>query len=118
MNIIIITLITACPIKGQVRSECASHPGCHRTCNTTGPVACLPVCIINGCECPDGTVIDEDKNECVAPKECEGIIMSRSGFLLGVRKGGILFPLEIISPPELSLSDKLTLSQHLYSIVS
>ena len=31
-----------------------------------------PTCIINGCECPAGTVIDEDKGECVAPSECEG----------------------------------------------
>ena len=67
-----IILITACPIKGQVRKECASHPGCHQTCNTTGSVACPAVCIVNGCECPNGTVIDEDKNECVAPSECTG----------------------------------------------
>ena len=33
---------------------------------------CPAVCIINGCECPAGTVIDEDKGECVAPSECEG----------------------------------------------
>ena len=67
-----ITSITACPIEGQVRKECASHPGCHQTCNTTEPVACPAVCIVNGCECPDGTVIDEDKNKCVTPRECEG----------------------------------------------
>ena len=54
-------LITACLIKGQVRRECASHPGCHQTCNSTGPVACPAICIVNGCECPNGTVIDEDK---------------------------------------------------------
>ena len=66
------TLITACPIEGQVRRECASHPSCHRTCNTTGPVACPRVCIVNGCECPRRQVIDEDTNQCVAPSECTG----------------------------------------------
>ena len=68
-----IMLIVACPIEGQVRKECASHPDCHKTCNTTGSVVCPSVCIVNGCECPDGTVIDEDNNECVAPRECEGM---------------------------------------------
>ena len=67
-------MITVCPIKGQVRRECASHPDCHQTCNTTGPVVCPRICIVNGCECPDGTVIDEYKNECVTPNECEGML--------------------------------------------
>ena len=66
--------ILACPVKGQIRKECASLPSCHLTCNSTEPVACLDVCIINGCECPTGTVIDEEKNECVALSECKGII--------------------------------------------
>ena len=66
-------LITACPIKGQVRKDCASDPGCHPTCGDTAPISCPAICIINGCECPNGTVIDEDKNECVAPSECTGM---------------------------------------------
>ena len=65
-------LITVCPVKGQVRSECASHPSCHRTCTSTGPMACPAICIVNGCECPSGTVIDEAINECVPRRECEG----------------------------------------------
>ena len=65
--------IIACPVKGQVRKECASHPSCHQTCNNTGPFACPAICVVNGCECPPGTVIDEDINECVTPRECEGI---------------------------------------------
>ena len=69
-----IPLIAVCPVKGQVRSECASHPSCHHTCNNTNdPLPCPRVCIVNGCECPNGTVIDEDTNECVAPSECEGM---------------------------------------------
>ena len=71
-NLYVTLIIAVCPIKGQVRKECASHPGCHQTCNTTGPVACPAVCIVNGCECPNGTVIDEAINECVAPNECAG----------------------------------------------
>jgi len=34
----------------------------------TGP--CYGRDVQYGCECPDGKVIDEDKNECVSPKEC------------------------------------------------
>ena len=65
-------LIAVCSIRGQIRKECASHPSCARKCNSTYPIICPRVCNVNGCECPDGTVIDEDKNECVAPSECEG----------------------------------------------
>ena len=53
--------------------ECASPPSCHQTCNSTEPVACPAICIVNGCQCPPGTVIDWDKNECVLPGQCEGI---------------------------------------------
>ena len=68
-----VTLIAACPVKGQVRRECAAHPSCHQTCNNTNDqIACPLVCIVGGCECPNGTVINEDTNECVAPSECEG----------------------------------------------
>ena len=74
MVIISFTSIVVCPVKGQIRKECASHPSCHLSCNSTGPGVCPAVCIINGCECPNGTVIDEEKNECVTPRECkEGI---------------------------------------------
>ena len=69
-------LIIVCPIKGQVRRECASHPSCHQTCNSTGSTICPAICIINGCECPEGTVIDEDKWECVPRSECEGMFYS------------------------------------------
>jgi len=65
--------LIACPIEGQVRMECASHPLCHRTCNQLAGGPCPRICIVNGCECPAGTVIDEDKQQCVAPSECEGI---------------------------------------------
>jgi len=62
----------ACPIKGQIRKQCASHPLCHRTCNDDGSRPCPAICIDNGCECPAGTVIDVDKRECVDPSDCKG----------------------------------------------
>ena len=64
--------LTVCPIKGQVRQECAAHPGCHQTCDSTDPVVCPLVCVVNGCECPHGMVVDLTKRECVLPIECEG----------------------------------------------
>ena len=64
-------LIAACPIEGQIRKECASPPSCHRTCNSTGPIPCPRICI-NGCECPDGQVINENGTKCVTPNECKG----------------------------------------------
>ena len=64
-------LFLECPVTGQERKECASHPACHRTCDNLVGGPCPLICIINGCECPNGTVIDENANECVAPSECE-----------------------------------------------
>ena len=61
----------ACPIQGQVRSRCASDPSCHTTCeNRFTPRPCPTICVIGGCECPRGTVINEDSNMCVPPDEC------------------------------------------------
>ena len=62
-----------CLVMGQERKECASHPSCHRTCDKLGGGACPQICIINGCECPTGTVVDEDENKCIAPSECKGL---------------------------------------------
>ena len=64
---------TDCTIKGQVNKECASHPNCTKTCNNrNNPVACIQACIPYGCECPNGMVVDEERNECVATSECPG----------------------------------------------
>ena len=65
-----IPLTVGCPIKRQIRVKCAPHPSCHRTCNSSGILPCPAICIINGCVCPPGTVIDEEKNECVVPRKC------------------------------------------------
>ena len=67
-----VSLNAVCPIKGQIRRECADHPTCHPTCNKFGPMPCPRICIPNGCQCPPGTVIDERINECVTPIECKG----------------------------------------------
>lgn len=64
---------TDCSIKGQVIGKCASHPDCAKTCKNRTEVGCIQQCIPYGCECPDGTVIDEQKNECVAESECPGM---------------------------------------------
>ena len=59
-----------CPVQGQVRKSCAAHPGCTRTCtNRFAFRFCPQVCIVNGCECPTGTVVDRDLNRCVLPSE-------------------------------------------------
>ena len=55
--------------------ECATDPVCHATCNNTGPRPCPAICIPNGCQCPDGQVIDEAENKCVTPNECEGMYL-------------------------------------------
>ena len=61
--------ITACPVGGQIRVGCGS--ACNMTCaNMNMGIACPDVCIINGCQCPDGTVIDEQSNTCVVPSDC------------------------------------------------
>ena len=68
-----LTFIVACPIEGQVRLQCARHPSCHGRCNRNdNNTICPLVCIVNGCECPNGTIIDDVKKECVAPNECTG----------------------------------------------
>ena len=42
-----------------------------KKCNPSdddGP--CLERGVINGCVCPNGTIINEENNTCVAPSEC------------------------------------------------
>lgn len=60
---------TVCTIKGQVIQECALNPNCTTTCNNTNE-ACVYSCIPYGCQCPNGTVVDEANNECIATSEC------------------------------------------------
>lgn len=69
---------TECPIKGQNRTGCALHPNCTISCKDTDqPLkTCPEVCVVNGCECPRGTVVDEKKNECVPLSECPAGMLS------------------------------------------
>jgi len=58
-------------VQGQVKRDCAAHPSCATTCiNRLTPRPCLAVCVAGGCECPTGTVIDQESNRCVSPNEC------------------------------------------------
>lgn len=68
----ILSTIVTCSIKGQIRKNCTNDPRCARTCtNRFFFIACPLVCsIAGGCECPVGTVIDEDRNECVSSDKC------------------------------------------------
>ena len=72
---LIIFVLLDCPVGGQIRVECASP--CNTTCaNMNTLLACPAVCVINGCQCPSGMVIDEQNNTCVVPAACpttEGI---------------------------------------------
>jgi len=73
-DIVSISDCLECPIEGQIREDCASPASCHRTCDNLGEnILCPSVCVNNGCECPAGTVIDEDKEKCVAPRECQSM---------------------------------------------
>ena len=59
----------ACPVGGQIRVECGSP--CNTTCaNMNMLLACTAVCVVNGCQCPHGMVIDEQSNTCVSPTVC------------------------------------------------
>lgn len=68
-------LLPPCSIKGQSRKECALHPNCTMTCKDIGePLrVCAESCVVNGCECPNGTIVDEEKSECVPLSECPGM---------------------------------------------
>ena len=61
-----------CPVEGQIRKRCAPDPSCMLTCNMTelNDYCSTEICLLNGCVCPEGTVIAEDNNTCVAPSEC------------------------------------------------
>ena len=67
--VLLVTMVTECPITGQERSECASP--CNTTCsNYLMPIPCTANCVINGCQCPAGSVINEETNSCVVMENC------------------------------------------------
>ena len=74
--------VTACPIKGQIRIECAPLTICAATCSNNGvPRPCPRVCDDYGCVCPNGTVLDEDNNECIDASECPGTYMKATFYI-------------------------------------
>ena len=63
-------VIVACPIEGQVFTECGSS--CPLTCdNVNDTILCTTDCW-QGCECPSGMVIDVERRRCVEPSQCRG----------------------------------------------
>ena len=61
-------MVTDCLVTGQMRSQCAS--ACAFTCNDYRDAECTTECVVNGCQCPVGTVINEETNSCVAIEDC------------------------------------------------
>ena len=55
----------ACPIEGQMFTECGSS--CPLTCDIVN--VCTDDCW-QGCECPSGMVIDLEQRRCVEPSQC------------------------------------------------
>ena len=64
-------LLGVCPVKGQIQKNCSTCPT-YTTCVSRLFIrVCTPSCHNESrCVCPDGTVIDDDRNECVSPDEC------------------------------------------------
>ena len=67
-NFVLVTMATDCPVTGQERSACAKP--CNLTCSNYRDISCPTVCVSNGCQCPTGTVINEETNSCVAMDSC------------------------------------------------
>ena len=42
---------------------------CPPTCEDPEPASCEEECVA-GCQCPNGTVLDEKNNKCVLRKDC------------------------------------------------
>lgn len=63
--------ITDCPVSGQIRKPCALAESCTRTCkNIHKTISCHRICKPYGCQCPNGTVLNNDTKQCVKPDEC------------------------------------------------
>ena len=58
---------TQCPIEGQEYTECGT--ACPPTCGAIDPVPCTLQCVA-GCQCPSGTVLDEENKRCVEHNLC------------------------------------------------
>lgn len=51
--------------------DCAIDERCAYTCdNRNSSIQCRFPCVVKGCQCPDGKVVNKLTNKCVAPIEC------------------------------------------------
>jgi len=68
---LVCNLIIECTIKGQVKMDCALDERCANTCdNRNNSIQCPFPCVVRGCQCPEGKIVDELTNECVEPAKC------------------------------------------------
>ena len=58
----------SCPIRGQVFKECVECPGNPFTCANPNHL-CSRICV-QGCECPNGEVLDTRRRRCVPLQLC------------------------------------------------
>ena len=65
---LLLCIVARCVIDGQ---ECVETcvTACPPTCENPEPKSCTAECIV-GCQCPNGTVLDEENNKCVMKKDC------------------------------------------------
>ncbi|KAI5645184.1 trypsin inhibitor like cysteine rich domain-containing protein [Phthorimaea operculella] len=61
---------TSCGGDPNARAGCGGN--CGRRCSdyNKGPVACPLICLLNGCDCIDGYVYDDNIKKCVRPEKC------------------------------------------------
>jgi hypothetical protein len=57
----------SCAIPGQVYLQCGT--ACPPTCADPDPSPCTRQCVA-GCQCPQGTVLDEIAQQCVSVEDC------------------------------------------------
>ena len=66
-GVIFILVAPRCEVEGQTYIKCGT--ACPPTCSKPEPVKCTRQCV-PGCQCPRGTVLDEDNKRCVRPQFC------------------------------------------------
>ena len=64
---VFVSIAVECPIEGQLYNECGS--ACPPICGKPPPPFCTLQCV-QGCQCPNGTLLDEAQNKCVTPDQC------------------------------------------------
>ena len=68
---LVYNLIIECTITGQVKMDCALDERCANTCdNRNNSIQCPFPCVVRGCQCPEGKIVDKLTNECVEPAKC------------------------------------------------